>query len=204
MNQSDPGASAIAAGEGTFFGYASRFGREDMTRDLVLPGAFSASIARRGCAGIRMLYQHDPAEPVGIWEDIREDSHGLYVHGRLLGNVARGRDVLALLRAGALDGLSIGFRTVRARKDAATGARHLIEVDLWEISIVTFPLLPSARIASVKGLAGTGSHLVGNLQRARKILGGAFAQPAPSSMPFKRPFDNRQELKHAPRSLLRA
>src|SRR6185295_16208297 len=123
-----------------------------LNRDLVLPGAFLKSIGKRGAAGIRMLFQHDPAAPIGVWREIREDSRGLFVRGRLMSEVAKAREVLALMRAGAIDGLSIGFRTVRGRTDAKSGVRHLIEVDLWEVSVVTFPMLPSARVAGVKSM----------------------------------------------------
>lgn len=136
--------------DGTFTGYASLFGVEDLGRDVVQPGAFASSLAARGAAGIKMLFQHDPAEPIGAWLEIAEDARGLRVRGRLMPDVARGREVLALMREGVLDGLSIGFRTVKGRTDPATGARHLIEVDLWEISVVTFPMLPGARVAAVK------------------------------------------------------
>jgi HK97 family phage prohead protease len=141
--------SAVEA-DGTFAGYASLFGKADLGRDMVMPGAFRASLARRGTAGVKLLFQHDPNAPIGVWLDIREDATGLYVKGRLTTDVERAREVLALMRAGALDGLSIGYRTVRGRTDAKTGVRSLIEVDLWEISIVTFPMLPGARVASVK------------------------------------------------------
>ena len=97
-----------------------------------------------------MLFQHNPAEPIGVWEQLKEDARGLYARGRLMLDVARAREVLALMRAGALDGLSIGFRAVSGRRDAKTGIRRLEKVDLWEISIVTFPLLPEARVAHVK------------------------------------------------------
>lgn len=143
--------SAIEA-DGSFHGYASLFGETDLNRDLVLPGAFRRSIAKRGPGGIRMLFQHDPAAPIGIWQDIREDHRGLFVRGRLMTEVAKGREVLALMRAGAIDGLSIGFRTVRGRTDAKSGVRHLVEVDLWEVSVVTFPMLPAARISAVKSM----------------------------------------------------
>jgi HK97 family phage prohead protease len=143
--------SAIEA-DGSFHGYASLFGETDLNRDLVLPGAFRRSIAKRGPGGIRMLFQHDPAAPIGIWQDIREDHRGLFVRGRLMTEVAKGREVLALMRAGAIDGLSIGFRTVRGRTDAKSGVRHLVEVDLWEVSVVTFPMLPTARISAVKSM----------------------------------------------------
>jgi HK97 family phage prohead protease len=137
--------------DGSFSGYASLFGEPDLSRDMVVPGAFQTSIRKRGAAGIRMLFQHDPAAPIGTWREIREDLRGLFVRGRLTTEVAKAREVLALMRAGAIDGLSIGFRTVRGRTDAKTGVRRLLEVDLWEISVVTFPLLPGARVSTVKG-----------------------------------------------------
>ena len=136
--------------EGVFSGYASLFGEEDLGRDIVLPGAFAGSLKKRGADGIKMLFQHDPAQPIGVWKEIREDARGLFVRGQLMSEVAKAREVLALMRAGALDGLSIGFRTVRGRTEAAGGARRLTEVDLWEISVVTFPMLPDARVNSVK------------------------------------------------------
>ena len=136
--------------DGTFAGYASLFDTEDLGRDIIAPGAFRDSLRQRGAAGIKMLFQHNPDEPIGVWESLDEDARGLYVRGRLMLDVARAREVLALMRAGALDGLSIGFRAVTGRRDARTGIRRLTKVDLWEISVVTFPLLPDARVAHVK------------------------------------------------------
>lgn len=145
-----PAAIAAVDADGTFSGYASLFHRTDLGRDMVMPGAFRASLAKRGPAGVKMLFQHDPNTPIGVWRAIREDGDGLYVEGRLTTEVAKAREVLSLMRAGALDGLSIGYRTVRGRTDAKTGVRSLYEVDLWEISVVTFPMLPEARVTSVK------------------------------------------------------
>lgn len=124
--------------------------REDMGRDIVMPGAFRASLDERGLRGIKLLFQHDANQPIGVWTAIEEDSRGLYVRGRLMREVEKAREVIALMRAGALDGLSIGFRTVKARRDRASGVRRLDKIDLWEISIVTFPLLPDARIITIK------------------------------------------------------
>jgi len=136
--------------DGAFEGYASLFDREDLGNDVILPGAFAASLAERGPAGIKMLFQHDLKEPIGVWNLLREDRRGLYAEGRLMTEVARAREVLALMRAGALDGLSIGFKAVTALRDARSGVRRLAQVDLWEISVVTFPMCPDARITSVK------------------------------------------------------
>lgn len=136
--------------EGRFSGYASLFGIADLGADVVERGAFSKSLASRGAAGIRLLWQHDPAQVIGRFLTITEDRLGLGVEGELTLDVSRGREAFALLKAGAIDGLSIGFRTIRARTDRLTGHRHILEADLWEISIVTFPMQPGARIGQVK------------------------------------------------------
>jgi len=133
-----------------------------------MPGAFAKSIRARGAAGIRMLFQHDPAVPIGVWREVREDARGLFVRGRLTTEVARAREVLALMRAGAVDGLSIGFRTVKGRTDGKTGARRLLELDLWEISVVTFPMLPAARVSAVKGAELT--SLAETMRRAAQLM----------------------------------
>jgi HK97 family phage prohead protease len=131
-------------------GYASLFGVEDQGRDVVMPGAFRASLARRPASAVRLLFQHDPAQPIGVWDEIREDARGLYARGHLIEAVGRARELLALIREGALDGLSIGFHARKASRDARTGQRRLYEIDLWEISIVTFPMLPGARVNAMK------------------------------------------------------
>ncbi len=138
------------SGSGVFTGYASLFNTRDQSGDIVLPGAFHASLLRRPAEDIRMLFQHDPAEPVGTWLDVMETDRGLFVRGRLNKSVQRGRELLALLESGGIDGLSIGFKTVSARKDRATSARLLSKIDLWEISLVTFPMLEGARVSAVK------------------------------------------------------
>jgi HK97 family phage prohead protease len=136
--------------DGSVEGYASLFGEVDQSRDMVMPGAFAQTLKLRGVRRIPMLFQHDPAEPIGIWLDLHEDWRGLRVRGKLVPDVRRARELLALLREGAADGLSIGFKTVKARLDPKTRIRRLDQVDLWEISIVTFPLLPGARVRAVK------------------------------------------------------
>jgi HK97 family phage prohead protease len=128
-------------------GYASLFGACDQGGDVVERGAYAASLRRLQEDGrrVKMLWQHDPAEPIGIWDEVREDARGLFVRGRLLRDVARAREAAALIEAGAIDGLSIGYRTLRATKDGQ-GRRLLSEVELWEVSLVTFPMLPDARV----------------------------------------------------------
>jgi len=130
-------------------GYASFFGLTDQGGDVVLKGAYANSLKTLKSKGrsVKMLWQHDPSQPIGIWDEVREDARGLYVKGRLLTDVARGREAVALIEAGAIDGLSIGYRTVKAQKDAK-GARLLSELELWEVSLVTFPMLPEARLST--------------------------------------------------------
>ena len=136
--------------DGTFEGFASLFGREDLARDVIEPGAFSDSLSNRGTGGIKMLLQHDPNQPIGVWEELAELPRGLYARGKLMMDVARAREVLSLMIAGALDGLSIGFRTIKARKSDNGAVRHIEKVDLWEISVVTFPMQPLARVSAVR------------------------------------------------------
>ena len=133
----------------TVEGYASLFGITDQGGDRVERGAYSRSLAELAKKGrpVRMLWQHDPAQPIGVWDEVREDERGLYVKGRLLPDVAKGREAAALIQAGAIDGLSIGYRTKRAQK-TAEGGRLLHDLELWEVSLVTFPMLPEARVGA--------------------------------------------------------
>ena len=164
--------------DGTFSGYASLFGKPDMARDVVERGAFRRSLRLRRAQSVRMLFQHDPGQPIGRWLDIREDERGLFVRGRLTPGVAKSAEVLQLLRAGALDGLSIGFRTVRARKDLGAGVRRILEADLWEVSIVTFPMLPEARIDRVKAYARRSAATGGWPGDTNRRLAGAIREAA--------------------------
>lgn len=169
--------------DGLFTGYASLFGVPDLGRDVVAPGAFAASLAARGAEGVRMLWQHDPAEPVGRWLSLREDARGLRVEGRLNLAVQRARELDALLREGALDGLSIGFRTVRARPERG-GTRRLEAVDLWEISLVTFPLQAGARIAAP---ARAGTALSRDIHALARRMAPSRRAATPSTRPGPRP-----------------
>ncbi len=182
-----PAAQASLAG--IIEGYASIFGVADAGGDIVMPGAFARALARGGARQVKMLWQHNAAEPIGVWTAITEDSKGLKVEGRLDLSVTRAREALSLLRAGAIDGLSIGFRTRRATMDKATGLRRLFEIDLWEISIVTFPMLAVARVDAVKAApkapaAGMGAA-VGRLRAQRAaarfqyVLQSARPSPPP-------------------------
>lgn len=156
-------------------GYASLFGVTDQGGDVVLAGAYRKSLDRLRAEGrqVKMLWQHDPAQPIGVWEEIREDAKGLWVKGRILADVEKGREAAALIAAGAIDGLSIGYRTITAEKDAK-GQRLLREVELWEVSLVTFPMLPQARIgAKTDAALVLGLHeLAASIADARRRLAG--------------------------------
>ena len=131
-----------------FSGYASLFSLTDLSGDIIERGAFAKSL-RRG-ASVPMLWQHQADNPIGIWTKIAEDQRGLYVEGQLTQGVARADEAWQLISEGALDGLSIGFRAIRSKKSASTGKRHILEAELWEISLVTFPMLPQARVHPVQ------------------------------------------------------
>ena len=137
---------------GAFEGYASLFDVIDGFDDRVAPGAFAKTLAAsQGGRGVKMLWQHDAAEPIGAWDSIAEDKRGLHVRGRLLLDVRRGAEAHALLKAGAIDGLSIGYSTVEAAYDPDKRSRRLTEIALWEISLVTFQACPGATVTAVKG-----------------------------------------------------
>ncbi len=158
MRNSDPAAATrletkfmafedrTALGADRLQGYASLYDVADQNGDVVAPGAFAAALLRPG-RSVKLLWQHDPAQPIGVWETLREDARGLHVSGRLLTEIRRGAEAAALLAAGAVDGLSIGYRTVRAER-LPGGGRRLVEIDLWEVSLVTFPMLSEARAAT--------------------------------------------------------
>ncbi len=134
--------------EGVFAGYASVFNLVDSQQDIILPGAFKATLAGR-TPDIKLLWQHDMREPIGVVEELREDVNGLYVKGRLLLEIARAREAYALLKQGVVSGLSIGYTPTLWRLDAK-GVRVLQALDLWEISLVTFPANAAARVTVVK------------------------------------------------------
>lgn len=136
--------------EGTFEGYGSIFGNLDSYGEKVMPGAFAESLARHRQEGSKplMLWQHNPDEPIGVWDDLAEDGKGLKGTGRFVLETARGREAHALLKAGAIRGLSIGYREVEVQPDGNN--RLLKKLDLLEISVVSFPANRRARVEAVK------------------------------------------------------
>lgn len=164
--------AAQVGDDGVFSGYGSVFGVVDSYGDIVLPGAFQASLDRHKADGTRPkgLWQHDSLHPILTWTDLREDVHGLYCAGKLILDVEKARETHALMKAGELDGLSIGYEVAAfsychpddvetkygLRPDLASplstnGQYRMIEaVDLWEISVVTYPACAPARVQTVR------------------------------------------------------
>lgn len=138
--------------DGAFEGYASVFGNRDGGGDIVEPGAFSKTLRERGPRGVKMLADHDPTKRIGVWEEMREDDKGLFVKGRLLVEKSIGKEAHIDLKAGALDGMSIGYRVKSDAYDGRRRARLLKEVDLLEVSLVSFPMNEAARVTAVKAL----------------------------------------------------
>lgn len=137
----------------TFTGYGSKFGNIDNGRDMVVKGAFEESISAKGPGKIKMLWQHDPGQPIGVWTDMKEDGQGLKVSGKLLLSIQKAKEAYEMMKAGIVDGLSIGFRTMKESYDTEKGGRgyrKIEKADLWEISLVTFPMNPKATVMAVK------------------------------------------------------
>jgi len=150
--------------DGTFTGYGSVFHVEDSYRDVVMPGAFSRSIDEyaENKAAPAMLWQHDPDKPIGVWDEIREDDHGLLMKGRLLINeqVPNADGAHALIKAGAIRGLSIGYSIYGGGStfDEEREIRELTDIKLWETSLVTFPANPAAMVTDVRAALEDGIY----------------------------------------------
>ena len=156
--------------DGTFAGYASVFGVVDSQRDVVYAGAFKASLKARS-KPVQLLWQHQWEKPIGVIEEIFEDARGLYVRGRLLMEVAQAREAYALLKAGVVRGLSIGYSVKRAKRNVDTGVRALLDIELWEVSLVTLPANEAAQVTVVKSNADAAlTGLMLAIERARGVL----------------------------------
>lgn len=139
--------------KGTFEGYGAVFGNVDSQGDIIVKGAFQSYLKNHSPNEVKLLWQHDTASPIGVYESIKEDAEGLYVKGRLLVNdVEKAREAYALLKANAISGLSIGYSInwPNGAKMGQDGNRYLSDLSLWEISVVTFPSNPAANIESIK------------------------------------------------------
>ena len=146
-------AEIKAEDEGVFSGYASTFGNVDNGNDIVAKGAFTKSLAERPASKVKLLSQHKTDEPIGIFTEVFEDSKGLFVRGKLALGTQKGRETYELMKLGAIDGMSIGFRANPEKQiyNESKRTRTLKEVQLLEISLVTFPMNERAMVQSVKG-----------------------------------------------------
>ncbi len=158
---------------GEFEGYGSVFNNEDTYGDIVAPGAFVESLAehRQSNSMPAMLYQHRAAEPCGIWSEMQEDNKGLFCRGKLLTETQRGAEAHALLKAGAIKGLSIGFVTRKWSWDEDTEVRTVEQLDLWEVSVVTFPANRAAQVTTVKNEAPPHAWTKKDLERHLRDTG---------------------------------
>jgi HK97 family phage prohead protease len=135
---------------GVIEGYGAAFGNVDLGNDVIVRGAFAKGIASAKSLPA-MCWQHDMSSPIGVWKEISEDDNGLRVKGQLCLDTQAGKEAYALLKMGALKGLSIGYGVDKGgssyRKD---GVRELKELSLHEVSLVTVPMNPQANITAVK------------------------------------------------------
>lgn len=140
--------------DGVFSGYGSVFGVKDSYGDIVVPGAFSESLAAHRKAGTMpaLLWQHDSDEPIGAYIEMYEDNVGLFVKGQLALKTEGGNDAYELLKLKAISGLSIGYVTEEEETDRVAGVTKLTKLSLWEVSLVTFPANTSARVSAVKSI----------------------------------------------------
>ena len=161
------------ADDGTIEGYGSVYGVRDQYDDVIAPGSFGASLAAHRSAGTMpaMLWQHDPDDPIGVWTEMVEDAKGLRVMGKLCLDTERGREAHALLKMRAINGLSIGFIAKQWTYDRDTDVRTLTEIDLWEISLVTFPANTQARVANVKTFDPNSILTIRQAERALRDAG---------------------------------
>ena len=136
--------------DGLFSGYGSVFGVLDSYKEIVVAGAFTESLKTRQPS---LLWQHRSGEPIGIYTGVKEDAVGLHVEGKLALKTARGAEAYELLKMGAISGLSIGFQVRDESYDRVTGINTLKALDLWEVSLVTFPANDAARVTDVKSIS---------------------------------------------------
>lgn len=192
---------------GTIEGYGSVFNVVDDWGDIIAPGAFAATLAAHKAAGTMpaMLWQHDDDEPIGVWTEMVEDARGLRVKGQLCMEIDEGKKAFALLKMGALDGLSIGFISKKWSWDEATMVRTLQEVDLWEVSPVTFPANGQARVDGVKSGANPATiNTIRDAERALRDAGFSAEHAKAFVASVKRSVQVERDADHDAQRALRA
>lgn len=136
--------------EGSFSGYASIFDVVDSQKDVIMDGAFNRTLKERGPVNVKLLWQHQMNNPIGYFTSMKEDALGLYVEGKLLMDIQQGKEAYELLKSGSINGLSIGYSVVESYMDFEKGIRYIHDLDLWEVSVVTFPANEHAGVTNVK------------------------------------------------------
>lgn len=165
-------ASDTVHEENRFSGYAARFGEPDSSGDVIHPMAFER--LKKSETMPKLLWQHDPLCPIGVWEEAYTDTVGLLVTGMLLTQITLAQEAAVLVKAGVVDGLSIGYRVVRSEqiKTASGNGRHLLDLDVVEISLVTFPMASKARVvqAPISTKQDENAVLAHAFDQARSII----------------------------------
>ena len=153
-----------------FSGYAVIWGERNAHNEIVQRGAFTKTLADHRAAGTKpvMFWSHNRDDIIGVWDEIREDDKGLFVRGRLLKEISRGREVHEMMKAGAVNGLSIGFRVPPGGEERRNGVRHIREIDLAEISVVGLPSAGRARITSVRSSGRSVESAAAFIEACRK------------------------------------
>lgn len=136
--------------QGEFEGYALTYGNKDDGGDICVRGCMTKSLSKRPANKVKMLWQHDPLHVIGKWNEFVDNEKGLLAKGQLFMDVQKAREVFAILKGGGIDGLSIGYRAEDHEYDKAADARLLKQIDVREISVVTFAMNPEATITMVK------------------------------------------------------
>lgn len=155
---------------GTFAGYTAVYNSVDRGGDIILPGAFTKSLESKRASGstVKMLWQHDPSKVIGVWDSFSDDGKGLFGNGRLIKEVQQAREAHALMAAKAMDGLSIGYivKDYDMQEHERGMVRVLKELDLMEVSVVTFPMNTEAMVTDVKQLQS-----ISDVERILKTAG---------------------------------
>lgn len=180
-------SKAEISDDGAFVGYLAVFGNKDLTNDIIMPGAFAATI-KRNASPLPILWQHDTSQPIGVFRSMEEDARGLKVEGLLTLGVRQADEARLLMQAGALRGMSIGYVVKRDEWDHEKRARKLLEVDLHEGSLVTFPANPKARVTRVKEQI-LEAKSQGDLERALREAG--LNPSAAQYLASRHKFDNQ-------------
>ena len=151
---------------GYFIGYASVFNIRDLHNDIIMPGAFAKSLETTEAEKIKILWQHKHDFPIGHCLSIKEDEYGLIIEGKLILSISSASEAYLLMKHGIIDSLSIGYNVIKSTFSSDRKTRYITQIELWEVSLVTFPANRLATILEVKDDA----YLLQLIQRAIAIF----------------------------------